>query len=86
MVLDPAADHSTAAMAARAAVSERHLARIGPELLPANLEYLAAAKKAHATSGKAEEFVAAVSASQPERTTDMWLNWSSQMLYGHVAP
>jgi glyoxylase-like metal-dependent hydrolase (beta-lactamase superfamily II) len=59
---------------------------VGPEVLPANLEYLAAAKKAHAASGKSEEFVAAVSASLPERTPDMWLNWSSQMLYGHVAP
>jgi len=63
-----------------------HGAPVGPEVLPANLEYLEAAKKAHATSGKAEEFVAAVSASLPERTPDMWLNWSSQMLYGHVAP
>ena len=63
-----------------------HGTPVGPEVLPANLEYLEAAKKAHATSGKAEEFVAAVSASLPERTPDMWLNWSSQMLYGHVAP
>jgi glyoxylase-like metal-dependent hydrolase (beta-lactamase superfamily II) len=63
-----------------------HGAPVGPEVLPANLEYLAAAKKAHATSGKAEEFVAAVVASLPERTPDLWLNWSSQMLYGHVAP
>lgn len=59
---------------------------VGPEVLPANLEYLEAAKKAHAASGKAEEFVAAMSASLPERTPDMWLNWSSQLLYGHVAP
>ena len=63
-----------------------HGTPVGPEVLPANLEYLEAAKKAHATSGKAEEFVAAVSASLPERTSDMWLNWSSQMPYGHVAP
>jgi hypothetical protein len=27
-----------------------------------------------------------MSASLPERAPDMWLNWSSQMLYGHVAP
>jgi glyoxylase-like metal-dependent hydrolase (beta-lactamase superfamily II) len=63
-----------------------HGTAVGPEVLPANLEYLEAAKRAHAASGKAEEFVAAVSASLPERTPDMWLNWSSQMLYGHVAP
>jgi hypothetical protein len=44
------------------------------------------AKQAHAASGKAEEFVAAVRGRLPERTPEMWLNWSSQMLYGHVAP
>ena len=59
---------------------------VGPDVLPVNLEYLEAAKKAHATSGRAEEFVTAMSASLPERTPDMWLNWSSQLLYGHVAP
>jgi glyoxylase-like metal-dependent hydrolase (beta-lactamase superfamily II) len=63
-----------------------HGAPVGPEVLPANVEYLETAKKAHAASGKAEDFVAAVSAALPERTPDMWLNWSSQMLYGHVAP
>jgi glyoxylase-like metal-dependent hydrolase (beta-lactamase superfamily II) len=63
-----------------------HGTPVGPEVLPANLEYLETAKKAHAASGKAEGFVAAVTASLPERTPDMWLNWSSQMLYGHVAP
>jgi len=63
-----------------------HGTPVGPEVLPANLEYLAAAKRAHAASGKAEEWVAAMSASLPERAPDMWLNWSSQMLYGHVAP
>ncbi len=63
-----------------------HGTPVGPEVLPANLEYLQAAKRAHAASGKAEEFVAAVSATLPERTPDMWLNWSAQMLYGHVAP
>lgn len=63
-----------------------HGTPVGPEVLPANVEYLEAAKQAHAVSGKAEEFVAAVSAALPERTPDMWLNWSSQMLYGHVAP
>jgi glyoxylase-like metal-dependent hydrolase (beta-lactamase superfamily II) len=63
-----------------------HGAPVGPEVLPANLEYLQTAKKAHAAAGKAEEYVAAVSASLPERAPDLWLNWSSQMLYGHVAP
>jgi glyoxylase-like metal-dependent hydrolase (beta-lactamase superfamily II) len=63
-----------------------HGTPVGPEVLPANLEYLAAAKRAHAASGKAEEWVAAMSASLPERAPDMWLNWSSRMLYGHVAP
>jgi glyoxylase-like metal-dependent hydrolase (beta-lactamase superfamily II) len=63
-----------------------HGAPVGPEVLPANLEYLEVARDAHAASGKAEEFVAAVSARLPERSPDMWLNWSSQMLYGHVAP
>jgi glyoxylase-like metal-dependent hydrolase (beta-lactamase superfamily II) len=63
-----------------------HGTPVGPEVLPANLEYLTAAKRAHAASGKAEEWVAAMSASLPERAPDMWLNWSSQMLYGHVAP
>jgi len=63
-----------------------HGTPVGPEVLPANVEYLEAAKQAHAVSGKAEEFVAAVGAALPERTPDMWLNWSSQMLYGHVAP
>ena len=63
-----------------------HGTPVGPEVLPANLEYLAAAQKAYAASGNAEEWVAAVSVSLPERTPDMWLNWSSQMLYGHVAP
>jgi glyoxylase-like metal-dependent hydrolase (beta-lactamase superfamily II) len=63
-----------------------HGTPVGPEVLPANLEYLAAAKRAHAASGKAEEWVAAMSASLTERAPDMWLNWSSQMLYGHVAP
>jgi glyoxylase-like metal-dependent hydrolase (beta-lactamase superfamily II) len=63
-----------------------HGTPVGPEVLPANLEYLAAAKGAHAASGKAEEWVAAMSASLPERAPDMWLNWSSRMLYGHVAP
>lgn len=63
-----------------------HGTPVGPEVLPANLEYLATAKRAHAASGKAEEWVAAMSASLPERAPDVWLNWSSQMLYGHVAP
>jgi glyoxylase-like metal-dependent hydrolase (beta-lactamase superfamily II) len=63
-----------------------HGAPVGPDVLPDNLEYLEAAKRAHASSGKAEEYVAAVSASLPKRAPDMWLNWSSQMLYGHVAP
>jgi glyoxylase-like metal-dependent hydrolase (beta-lactamase superfamily II) len=63
-----------------------HGTPVGPEVLPANLEYLAAAKGAHAASGKAEEWVAAMSATLPERAPDMWLNWSSRMLYGHVAP
>jgi len=63
-----------------------HGTPVGPEVLPANLEYLNVARDAHAVSGKAEEFVAAVSARLPERTPDMWLDWSSQMLYGHVAP
>jgi glyoxylase-like metal-dependent hydrolase (beta-lactamase superfamily II) len=63
-----------------------HGAPIGPESLPANAEYLRAAKEAFATSATAEEFVAAVQASRPERSPDMWVNWSSQMLYGHVAP
>jgi glyoxylase-like metal-dependent hydrolase (beta-lactamase superfamily II) len=63
-----------------------HGTPVGPEVLPANLEYLAAAKRAHAASGKADEWVAAMSASLPDRAPDMWLNWSSQMLYGHVAP
>jgi glyoxylase-like metal-dependent hydrolase (beta-lactamase superfamily II) len=63
-----------------------HGVPVGPEVLPANLEYLEAAKQAHAASGKAEDFVAAVTARLPERSPDMWVNWSSQMLYGHVAP
>lgn len=63
-----------------------HGTPVGPEVLPANVEYLEAAKRAHAAAGKAEEYVAAVSTALPERTPDMWLNWSSQMLYGHVAP
>lgn len=63
-----------------------HGTPVGPEVLPANVEYLAAAKQAHATSGKAEEWVAAMRTRLPERAPDMWLNWSSQMLYGHVAP
>jgi glyoxylase-like metal-dependent hydrolase (beta-lactamase superfamily II) len=63
-----------------------HGAPIGPESVPASIAYLNAAKAAYATSAKAEDFVAAVSASLPGRTPDMWLNWSSQMLYGHVAP
>ena len=63
-----------------------HGAPIGPESLPANIEYLEAAKAAYASSAKSEDFVAAVSAALPERSPEMWLNWSSQMLYGHVAP
>ncbi len=63
-----------------------HGTPVGPEVLPANAEYLEAAKRAHAAAGKAEEYVAAVGTALPERTPDMWLNWSSQMLYGHVAP
>jgi glyoxylase-like metal-dependent hydrolase (beta-lactamase superfamily II) len=63
-----------------------HGAPVGPEALPANIEYLKAAKNAYDASAKADDFVAAMSASLPERTPDAWLNWSSQMLYGHVAP
>ena len=63
-----------------------HGAPIGPESLPANIEYLEAAKAAYASSARSEDFVAAVSKALPERAPEMWLNWSSQMLYGHVAP
>lgn len=63
-----------------------HGAPVGPEALPANIEYLRAAKAAYEASGKADEFVAAVTANIPGRSPDAWLNWSSQMLYGHVAP
>ncbi|MFI5706540.1 MBL fold metallo-hydrolase [Kribbella sp. NPDC051620] len=63
-----------------------HGAPIGPESLPANVAYLEAAKAAFASSAKAEDFVAAVKASLPDRSPDLWVNWSSQMLYGHVAP
>jgi glyoxylase-like metal-dependent hydrolase (beta-lactamase superfamily II) len=63
-----------------------HGAPVGPEALPANIEYLKAARKAYDASAKAEDFVAAIDASLPERTPDAWVNWSSQMLYGHVAP
>jgi glyoxylase-like metal-dependent hydrolase (beta-lactamase superfamily II) len=63
-----------------------HGAPVGPEALPANIEYLRVAKSAYDASSKADDFVAAVAANLPERTPDAWLNWSSQMLYGHVAP
>ena len=63
-----------------------HGASIGPEQVPANIAYLEAAKAAYASSARSEDFVAAVSAALPERSPEMWLNWSSQMLYGHVAP
>lgn len=63
-----------------------HGASVGPEALPANIEYLKAAKAAYQSSAKADEWVAAVGASLPERGPDAWVNWSSQMLYGHVAP
>ncbi|HEX3788115.1 MAG TPA: MBL fold metallo-hydrolase [Pseudonocardiaceae bacterium] len=63
-----------------------HGAPVGPEALPANIEYLKVAKNAYDASAKADDFVAAMSASLPERSPDAWLNWSSQMLYGHIAP
>ncbi|MEV6605758.1 MBL fold metallo-hydrolase [Kutzneria sp. NPDC051319] len=63
-----------------------HGASVGPDALPANIEYLKAAKAAYVSSAKADEFVAAVSASMPGRAPEAWLNFSSQMLYGHIAP
>jgi glyoxylase-like metal-dependent hydrolase (beta-lactamase superfamily II) len=63
-----------------------HGAPVGPETLPANIEYLKVAKKAYDSSAKADDFVAAMTSALPERSPDAWLNWSSQMLYGHVAP
>ena len=63
-----------------------HGASVGPEALPANIEYLKAAKAAYETSAKSEDWVAAIGASLPERGPDAWVNWSGQMLYGHVAP
>lgn len=63
-----------------------HGAPVGPEALPANIEYLRVAKHAYDNSSKADDFVAAMTSGLPERTPDAWLNWSSQMLYGHVAP
>jgi glyoxylase-like metal-dependent hydrolase (beta-lactamase superfamily II) len=63
-----------------------HGAPVGPEALPATVDYLRAARRAHAESAKADDFVAAMNASRPERAPAAWLDWSSQMLYGHVAP
>lgn len=59
---------------------------ISPAALPANIEYLEAVKKAYATAATSDDFVAAVTASQPDRSPKEWLDWSGQMLYGHVAP
>ncbi|MFC0112110.1 GlxA family transcriptional regulator [Kibdelosporangium aridum] len=64
VVLDPAADHSTAAMAARAAVSERHLARMFRDevgMTPARYverTRLEAAKLLLVTSDESQESVA----------------------------
>jgi transcriptional regulator GlxA family with amidase domain len=64
VVLDPAADHSTAAMAARAAVSERHLARMfrdEVDMTPAGYverTRLEAAKLLLVTSDESQESVA----------------------------
>jgi transcriptional regulator GlxA family with amidase domain len=64
VVLDPAADHSTTAMAARAAVSERHLARMFRDevgVTPARYvesARLEAAKLLLVTSDESQEAVA----------------------------
>ena len=63
-----------------------HGAPVGPEALPANIAYLRAAKAAYDSSANAGDFVAAVAASLPGRGPDAWLSFSSQMLYGHIAP
>jgi glyoxylase-like metal-dependent hydrolase (beta-lactamase superfamily II) len=63
-----------------------HGAPTGPEVLPANINYLTTAKAAYGTSATADEYVAAVSASLPKHTPEGWLGFSSQMLYGHIAP
>jgi glyoxylase-like metal-dependent hydrolase (beta-lactamase superfamily II) len=63
-----------------------HGAPIGPEALPANLEYLQVAKEVHAHAGTSEEYVAGVTARLPDRGPQAWLDWSGQLLYGHVAP
>ncbi|GAA1316931.1 MBL fold metallo-hydrolase [Pseudonocardia xinjiangensis] len=63
-----------------------HGAPIDPEAVPANIAYLTTVKAAYDSSGTAEDFVAAVSASLPDRSPEGWLSFSSQMLYGHVAP
>ncbi|MEV6956628.1 MBL fold metallo-hydrolase [Streptomyces sp. NPDC051183] len=63
-----------------------HGAPVGADVLPASIAYLEAAKKAYASAATAEDYVAALSASMPDRTPEMWLGFSSQMLYGHINP
>ena len=63
-----------------------HGAPIGPEALPANLEYLQVVKEVYAHAGTSEEFLAGVAARLPDRGPQAWVDWSSRMLYGHVAP
>ncbi len=61
-----------------------HGGPVGPEVVPAAIAYLEAAKEAFAVSTTPEEYRAEVEERMPDRGPAAYLEWSSTQIFGIV--